>query len=48
MAPPSVRLGLSEVTLTLVDPELSEAVAKVMGDGSEQAAAESAGPPASR
>ncbi len=26
-------MGISEVTLTLIDPELSEAVAKVMGDG---------------
>ena len=38
-------MGISEVTLTLIDPELSEAVAKVMGDDAELAAAESAGPP---
>ncbi len=38
-------MGISEVMLTLIDPELSEAVAKVMGDDAELAAAESAGPP---
>jgi len=36
-------MGLSEVTLTLVDPELSEAVAKVI-EASAEAPAESAGP----
>ena len=40
------RMGLSEVTLTLDDPELSEAVAKVIeATTSEPTAAESAGPP---
>src|SRR5579864_4636650 len=38
-------MGISEVTLTLIDPELSEAVAKVMGSDTEQAAAESASLP---
>ncbi len=38
-------MGISEVTLTLIDPELSEAVAKVIGDGAEPATAESAGLP---
>ncbi len=38
-------MGISEVTLTLIDPELSEAVAKVMGDDTDPSAAQSAGPP---
>ena len=39
-------MGISEVTLTLIDPELSEAVAKVMGDDdAEPTAAEGAGLP---
>jgi len=37
-------MGLSEVTLTLVDPELSEAVAKVI-EASEEASADAAEPP---
>ena len=36
-------LGLAEVTLTLVDPELSEAVAKVI-DGAEESAPEAGAP----
>ena len=47
MAPKSARpLGLAEVTLTLVDPELSEAVAKVI-DGQMDAAAEASSEAAS-
>ena len=38
-------MGLSEVTLTLVDPELAEAAAKVLGDEPDQAASP-AEPPA--
>ncbi|HXU19126.1 MAG TPA: AAA family ATPase, partial [Verrucomicrobiae bacterium] len=38
-------MGISEVTLTLIDPELSEAVAKVMGDDPEPPVAENAGAP---
>ncbi|HEY6902760.1 MAG TPA: chromosome segregation protein SMC [Candidatus Acidoferrales bacterium] len=38
-------MGISEVTLTLIDPELSEAVAKVMGNDAEPTAAEGASLP---
>ncbi|HEV3483000.1 MAG TPA: AAA family ATPase, partial [Candidatus Acidoferrales bacterium] len=38
-------MGISEVTLTLIDPDLSEAVAKVMGEDAEPTAAEGASLP---
>ncbi|HEV2490058.1 MAG TPA: chromosome segregation protein SMC [Candidatus Acidoferrales bacterium] len=38
-------MGISEVSLTLVDPELADAVAKVFGDGTENSEAAAAAEP---